>query len=186
MCASDAYMKRKLYMEAEEALLRCREISAREGKARIERDCLSRLGVLYGEQGRIDDLVSAWDDYISLNAAPIFLTDPMLDLAEKAFAAGDYERAHALVSRVERHHAGRGYGRLSLDRSWIPDLYVKLGQPAHAEQIFVARLATLHASWELADELEHYAAFLSSQGRLDEAKRMRERAAALRDGNSSD
>ena len=121
--------------------------------------------------------------YNSDQGASAGLTVPMLRAAEDALVRGDHRLALELASRIERRHGGDGYGDPRLDPAWLPGLYVKVGQPEAAEQIFRKGLDAIEGWWRQAEVTEQYAGFLLSQGRKSESHEMHERAAELRRRN---
>ena len=152
----------------------------------------SAVASLHGELGRLCHdtqdyacLVAAWDALSALgtssraNNQKLSLARLLVETASEAFKSGNSELAVMAMTRVETYHDGKGYGTLSLDPEWLPQLYLETGDPGRAQRIHRVRLARAIEEGEplaIADRLRGYADYLDHVRRYADASRARAEA----------
>jgi tetratricopeptide (TPR) repeat protein len=193
-CLSIAYTEKGRLPEAES--LAVREVELREGSpSRDLYRAVCRLADLRETRGDADGALEAWRRALSVGEALVKddamvetdLLTPLERVGRAAHREGNEIDAGKLIDRYESaFRANFGSGVLAAQNPWLAEYYRETSRPDAAEVLYKAsishfetRLNRLAYSGALAAALTRYADFLDEMGRVREAERARERAAAL-------
>jgi tetratricopeptide (TPR) repeat protein len=138
---------------------------------------LLALGRFHSRTGRVDSAIEIWQKLVPptppkpTRVGAVDLYAPyMMDLAEREFAAGRVETAHRLVALVKNYYSREFSSKY--DDFWLPQLFLRAGEPEEAWAMHEARVEAARASGDdsvLALELRLFAESLRSSGRREDA-----------------
>jgi hypothetical protein len=189
-CVADSFDSRERPEDAEwihlEAIRRSGLDQAQSAEA------LGSLGRYYARHGRVEKVEEVWNrlamvQNVGARTQGLLLMAPaVVDLAEQLYRWRDLEASLRMVRLVEANEAASG-NRTLVHEPWLTFLLARSGRVDEAERVFDERIRSArevaardHAPGFLVQELEAFADFLTSVGRVADAREADEEASQLR------